>query len=110
MYLAKIYEPGASAHRVRYAVANILRDRVVNEGAFQVCFEMEDEAEVIRTILRRGLRCPKLRMALEQSHLINLTSWLGRFPDLAEAYSVTYQRPLKRLHLTHVSRFPSTLT
>ena len=86
MYLAKVYKPGALAHRVRYAIANIMRDRVVNEGAFQVCFEMEDEEEVVRTILSRGLRNQKLRSALEQSHLVDLTAWLGRFPDLAEAY------------------------
>ncbi len=92
MYLAKVYEPAARAHRVRYAIANILRDRVVNEGAFRVCFEMGDEGEIIRTILRRGLRNPKLRAALEQSHLINLTLWLSLFPDLAEAYNASYSR------------------
>ena len=90
MYLARVYEPAARAHRVRYAIANILRDRVMNEGAFRVCFEMGDEGEVIRTILRRGLTNPKLRAALEQSHLINLTHWLARFPDLAEAYDTSY--------------------
>lgn len=90
MYLAKVYEPGERNHRIRYAIANILRDRVVNEGAFRICFEMEDEDEVIRMILRRGLRSPKLRTALEQSRLINLTHWLARFPDLAEAYYANY--------------------
>jgi hypothetical protein len=86
MYLAKIYEPGAREHRVRYAIASILRDRVVNEGAFRICFEMGDEDAVIRTILRRGLKNLKLRTALEHSHLINLTHWLTYYPDLAEAY------------------------
>lgn len=86
MYLAKIYEPAAREHRIRYAIASILRDRVVNEGAFNVCFEMGDEDAVIRTILRRGLRNLRLRTALEGSHLINLTHWLARYPDLAEAY------------------------
>lgn len=86
MYLARLYDPAAGVHRVRYAIANILRDRVVNEGAFKVCFEMGDEDVVIRTILRRGLKNPKLRAALERSHLVNLTHWLARFPDLAEAY------------------------
>jgi hypothetical protein len=86
MYLAKVYEPGATAHRIRYAIANILRDRIVNEGAFRVCFEMGDEDTVMRTILRRGLRNPRLRIALERSHLIDLTHWLARYPDLAEAY------------------------
>jgi hypothetical protein len=90
MYLAKVYDPAARDHRVRYAIANILRDRVVNEGAFRVCFEMEDENEVIRTILRRGLRNPKLRTALEQSHLINLTYWLMLSPDLAEVYNASH--------------------
>jgi hypothetical protein len=37
---------------------------------------MEDGDEVIRAILRRGLRNPKLRAALESSHLVNLTHWL----------------------------------
>jgi cystathionine beta-lyase/cystathionine gamma-synthase len=86
MYLAKIYDPEAREHRVRYAIASILRDRVANEGAFKICFEMGDEDAVIRTILRRGLRNLKLRTALERSHLINLTHWLTRYPDLAEAY------------------------
>jgi len=86
MYLAKIYDPAARKHRIRYAIASILRDRVVNEGAFKICFEMEDEDAVIRTILRRGLRNFRLRTALERSHLINLTHWLARYPDLAEAY------------------------
>lgn len=86
MYLARVYEPEATAHRIRYAIANILRDRVVNEGAFRVCFEMGDEDMVTRTILRRGLKNPRLRVALERSHLIDLTHWLARYPDLAEAY------------------------
>ena len=86
MYLTKIYDPAARAYRVRYAIANILRDRVVNEGAFHCCFEMGDENEVVSAILRRGLKNPKLRAALENSHLVNLTQWLGRYPELAEAY------------------------
>ncbi|MGC9159096.1 MAG: hypothetical protein ACP5FH_08895 [Terracidiphilus sp.] len=85
MYLAKVYDPGARAYRVRYAIANILRDRVVNEGAFRCCFEMGDEDEVIRAILRRGLKNPGLRAALGTSHLVDLTHWLARYPDLAEA-------------------------
>lgn len=86
MYQARVYDPAACAHRIRYAIANILRDRVVNEGAFNVCFEMGDEDFVVRTILLRGLRNPKLRAALERSHLIDITHWLARYPDLAEAY------------------------
>lgn len=100
MYLARLYDPDGRAHRIRYAIANILRDRIVNEGAFNVCFEMLDEAEVIRAILSRGLRNPRLRAALEGSHLVDLTHWLLRFPDLAEAYYETYvpssQRPVDR--------------
>jgi len=86
MYLTKVYDPAARAYRVRYAIANILRDRVVNEGAFNCCFEMGDEDEVTCAILRRGLKNPKLRAALENSHLVNLTQWLARYPELAEAY------------------------
>lgn len=86
MYLPRVYESGASSHRVRYAVATIVRDRLVNEGAFRVCFEMGDEDLVIRTILRRGLRNRRLRTALERSHLIDLNRWLVRYPDMAEAY------------------------
>jgi hypothetical protein len=85
MYV-KIYDPAARIHRVRYAIATILRDRLVNEGAFNCCFEMGDEEEVKRIILRRGLKNPKLRSALEKSHLVNITHWLARYPDLAEAY------------------------
>lgn len=86
MYLPKVYNPAARAYRVRYAIANILRDRVFNEGAFNVCFEMDNEDEVVRVILRRGLKNTKLREALERSHLVNLNQWLRRHPDLAEAY------------------------
>ncbi len=57
-----------------------------NEGAFNCCFEMGDEDEVKRIILRRGLRNRKLRSALERSHLVSLTHWLAHYPDLAEAY------------------------
>jgi len=86
MYLQKIYDPTARDYRVRYAIAVILRDRVTNEGAFNCCFEMGDEDEVKRIILRRGLRNRKLRRALERSHLVDITHWLARYPDLAEAY------------------------
>lgn len=86
MYRAKLYDPAAHAYRIRYATACILRDRLVNEGAFRICFEMLDEDEVIRAILSRGLKNRRLRTALERSHIINLTCWLIRFPDLAEAY------------------------
>lgn len=89
MYLLKLYESGATAHRIRYAIATILRDRLVNEGAFHVCFEMEDEDAVIRTILLRGLRNRRLRAALERSHLVDLTHWLARYSDIAEAYYAT---------------------
>lgn len=47
---------------------------------------MDDEDEVIRVILRRGLKNKRLHAALEHSHLVNLTKWLVRYPDLAEAY------------------------
>ena len=86
MYLPNVLRPGARDHRVRYAIATILRDRIANEGAFQNCFEMEDAAEVIYTILRRGLKNPKLRVALQRSHLVNLNDWLLPYPELAEAY------------------------
>ncbi|MFC5862246.1 hypothetical protein ACFPT7_08070 [Acidicapsa dinghuensis] len=86
MYLQKIYDLAARDYRVRYAITVILRDRVTNEGAFNCCFEMGDEDEVKRMILRRGLRNKKLRRALERSHLVNITHWLARYPDLAEAY------------------------
>jgi len=86
MYRARLYEAEGHLYRVSYAIATILRDRTANEGAFRVCFEMLDEDEVIRAILLRGLKNPRLRRALERSHLVDLTHWLLRFPDLAEAY------------------------
>jgi hypothetical protein len=89
MYLRKIYDLSACAHRVRYAIANIFRDRIVNEGAFNSCFEMGDGDEVIRAILRRGLKNSRLRAALYRSHLVNLTHWLAPYPELAEAYNAT---------------------
>ena len=85
-YLPKLYEPSAGRHRIRYAIASILRDRLVNEGAFRVCFEMEDENRVIRAILQQGLKNPELRVALEHSHLVDLTRWLQRFPDIEAAW------------------------
>lgn len=86
VHLPNLYNPSRRDARVRYAIATILRDRVVNEGGFNNCFEMEDRDEVIKTILRRGLHNPRLRAALESSHLINLTSWLAPYPELSEAY------------------------
>jgi hypothetical protein len=86
MYLAKVYDPEARAYRVRYAIATILRDRIANEGAFHCCFEMGDEDEVVRAILRRGMKNPKLRIALGASHLVDLTHWLSSYPEIAEAY------------------------
>lgn len=86
MYMAKVYDPEARAYRVRYAIVNILRDRVVNEGAFRVCFEMDEEDAVVRAILARALKNAKLRTALERSHLVDLAHWLARHPDLAESY------------------------
>ena len=89
MYLQRIYDLSARAHRVRYAIANILRDRVVNEGAFKSCFEMGDGDEVICAILRRGLKNSRLRGALYRSHLVSLMHWLAPYPELAEAYRVS---------------------
>lgn len=86
MYLAKVYDPEARAYRVRYAIANILRDRLTNEGAFKVCFEMDQGDAVVRAILARSLKNAKLRTALERSHLIDLAHWLARHPDLAASY------------------------
>ena len=86
MYLPRIYDPRAHRYRVRYAIATILRDRVVNEGAFNSCFEMEDQDEVICAILCRGLKNSKLRVALERSHLVNLVEWLAPRPEFYEAY------------------------
>jgi hypothetical protein len=94
MYLPKVYDPTAHAYRVRYAIATILRDRVINEGAFNTCFQMEDAEEVIRAILRRGLRNSNLRVALQQSHLINLADWLILRPEFAEAYFTARDQPI----------------
>ncbi len=86
MRLPKVLDPTARDHRVRYAIATILRDRIANEGAFKNCFEMEDGEEVMFIILRRGLKNPKLRAALLGSHVVNLHQWLAGHPDLMEAY------------------------
>jgi len=86
MYFSKVLDPSAHAYRVCYAITNILRDRAPHEGAFTNCFEMEDEEEVIQDILRRGLKNPKLRSALQASHLVNLSDWLVRHPEYSEAY------------------------
>lgn len=82
----KILDPAARAHRVRYAMRTILRDRIANESAFRNSLEMEDAEEVIDTILRRGLKNPRFRAALRASHLINLNQWLAERPALAGMY------------------------
>lgn len=82
----KIFDPAAREHRVRYITRAILRDRIGNEAAFRNCLEMEDGAEVIQIVLRRGLKNKKLRAALQRSHLINLDQWLHGNPALSEAY------------------------
>lgn len=86
MPLPKVLDPEARDYRVRYAIATILRDRIANEGAFKNCFEMEDGDEVVRIILRRGLKNSKLRAALHRSHLVDLNQWLISHPELWEAY------------------------
>jgi len=91
MYLAKILDPAARDHRVRYVIATVLRDRVVNEGAFNNCFEMGDADQVVYIILRRGLKNPRLRAALLGSHVVNLTQWLISRPAFAEAYYASEQ-------------------
>ena len=95
MRLPKVLEPGAHAYRVRYAIATIFRDRIANEGAFTNCFEMEDGDAVVRAILRRGLKNPKLRAALEKSHLVNLTQWLVLHPQFSEPYYRSFTQSLK---------------
>jgi cystathionine beta-lyase/cystathionine gamma-synthase len=86
MYLPKVYDPNARAYRIRYAIANIMRDRVANEGAFHSCFEMGDEDDVICAILRRGQKNTKLRAALMKSNLVCLHRWLADHPELAGVY------------------------
>jgi hypothetical protein len=96
MYLSKVFSPGAMAYRVRYAIANILRDRLRNEGAFRNCFEMEDADEVVLAILRRGLKNHKLRRALEASHLVNLNDWLVLHPEYSEPYYAAWSQDCER--------------
>lgn len=86
MYKPRLYEPGQLSYRLRYAITTILRDRFADEGAFHICFEMEDGDEVIRRILLLGLKNPKLRTSLRSSHLVNLQEWLARHPELSERY------------------------
>lgn len=94
--VSKILDPAARAHRVRYAMRTILRDRVANEAAFRNCLEMEDADEVIEAILRYGLRNPRLRAALRASHLINLNQWLAERPALAGGYDALDERNAAR--------------
>jgi hypothetical protein len=82
----RIYQLEAYEHRLRYAIQTIMRDRIVNEGAFNNCFEMGDGDRIILTILRRGLKNRKLRIALEGSHVIDLNSWLIRYPEFVIRY------------------------
>jgi hypothetical protein len=97
MYLSKLYDPAARAYRIRYAIISILRDRVVNGGAFACCFEMENEDEVVLAILRRGLKNPRLLAALENSHIIDLNRWLVRHPEFAEPYHARRTTSWERL-------------
>lgn len=92
--LQKILDPGVREHRARYAIATILRDRIVNEGAFKNCLEIEDGNAVLHIVLRRGLKNPRLRAALQGSHLINLNQWLVIHPGFAEAYYAPGQSAL----------------
>jgi len=65
------------------AVANILRDRIVNEGTFKNRLELEDVEEVICEILTNQ----ELQTALQGSHAVNLNHWPVRHPEFAETYS-----------------------
>lgn len=86
MRLSRIYGQGEFQYRLRYAVRTIRRDRIANGGAFSACFEMEDSDQIILAILRRGLKTPTFRKALERSHLVNIHEWLTNHPDLASRY------------------------
>ena len=44
-------------------------------------------------ILRRGLKNPKLRTALETSHLVNPTDWRVLHPEFSEAYRASEVGP-----------------
>lgn len=93
MNMQKILDPASHEYRVRYAIRAIMRDRIVNEAAFKNCLEMEDADEVVQAILRRGVKNPKLRAALRNSHLINLNHWLAPYPQLAEIYYYAPEAP-----------------
>jgi hypothetical protein len=82
----RIYQLDAYEYRLRYAVRTILRDRIVNEGTFNNCFEMGDGDRIVLAILRRGLKNAKLRTALEGSHLVDLNAWLVRYPEFVVRY------------------------
>ena len=84
--LPRVYDPAAHEYRVRYAISTILRGRIVNGSTFTNCFEMGDGDRVVLTILRRGLKNPKLRAALLRSHIINLNNWLVLHPGFSERY------------------------
>jgi hypothetical protein len=86
MYLPRIYALEEFDYRLRYAIRAILRDSIADEALFNNCFEMGDGERIIVAILRRGLKNPKLRIALERSHLINLNLWLARYPEVAMKY------------------------
>jgi len=86
MNLQKVLDPAAREYRVRYAIRSILRNRVGNEATFKNCFEMEDGEKVVYSILRRGLKSPRLRRALLASHVVNLHEWLTLHPEFVEAY------------------------
>lgn len=84
--VAKIFDPSAREHRVRYVIRTILRSTVTSEAAFRNCLELEDGEEVIRAVLRRGLRNRQLHDALLSSRLITLDKWLRDNPAFVEAY------------------------
>lgn len=86
MSQSKLYEQGATKHRFRYAIQTLLRDRLCGEGAFNVCFEMQDADTVSAQLFERGERDRRLRVALEKSPLVNPAVWLFPRPAIAEVY------------------------
>lgn len=83
-----IYDPSSAgrAARVEFLGNAIYRGARESTRNICTCLEMGDDAEVMRAILRRGLKSDKFYAALKSSRLVTLSYWLELHPEFAEPY------------------------
>jgi hypothetical protein len=83
-----LYDPEQIAYRIQYARQCILRGMESGSRHYDTCFEMGDGDEVVRALLRAGLKSERFRKAMLESRIApSLTYALTKFPEFRDAYA-----------------------